>query len=309
MNLADSRSSIGHLMRGRGRRFVVAGAVFLLVATAAAAGTVDRVRVGVTGRNATAGLSPALYVDVPVVADYVQSKFDGEQGDWQGPTYTATQSTTTGRTDLSFRTDFENTVGSLAGMAQHALVHKDWTRSQNSAIKVPRVLGGHAAGTVGGKLVVYAEPITGSARWESVLAIPLCHRIFVGMDFYADAPPTDVSGTNQYLVGTTPAKQWNHDHALAAARGVKLDGPLPGARVTAHPAGKTVTGVVRDCGGGLQNVQLILQRRSGAGWVPAGHGTSRAGGKFSLPAGARGSYRVIATLGPLHSSSGSVAVR
>jgi len=283
--------------------------MLLLAVTAAAAGTVDRVQVGVTGRNATQGLSSGLYVDVPVVADYVQSKFDGEQGDWQGPTYTATQSPTTGRTDLSFRSDFENTVGSLAGMAQHALVHKDWTLSQNDAVKVPRLLGGHAAGTVGGKLVVYAEPITGSARWESVLAIPLCHHIFGGMDFYADAPPMDTSGTNQYLVGTTSAKQWNHDHALAAARGVALDGPLPGAGITAHRAGKSVAGVVRDCGGGLQNVHLTLLRQAGTRWAPAGHGKSGSGGKFSLSARARGSYRVVAELGPFHATSGSVAAR
>jgi hypothetical protein len=294
-------------MRARRPVFAAAAVTFLLAVTAAGAGTIDRVQVGVTGRNATKGLSPALYVDVPVVADYVQSKFDGEQGDWQGPTYTATQSTTTGRTDLSFRTDFENNVGTLDGMAEHALVHKDWTLSQKNAVKVPRLLGGIAAGTVGGKLVVYAEPITGSARWESVLAIPLCHHIFVGMDFYADAPTTDVSGTNQFLVGSTPAKQWNHDHALAAARGVELDGPLPGAQVAAHPAGKSVAGVVRDCGGGLQNVHLTLLRKSGTRWAPAGHGKSGPGGKFVLPAHARGSYHVVAKLGPLHVTSGSVA--
>ncbi|MGH2977267.1 MAG: hypothetical protein ACRDKC_02685 [Gaiellaceae bacterium] len=298
-------------MRARGPVFAAAaGATILLFATTAAvAGTVDRVQVGVSGRNATQGLSPALYVDVPVVADYALSHFDGEQGDWQGPTYTATQSTTTGRTDLFFRSDFENNVGSLDGMAEHALVHKDWTLAQKNAVKVPRLLGGRPAGTLGGKLVVYAEPIAGSARWESVLAIPLCHGVFVGMDFYADAPPSDTSGTSQYLVGTTPAKQWNHDHALAAARGVKLDGPLPGPRVAAHLAGRTLAGVVRDCGGGLQNVQLTLQRKSGAGWATAGHGTSRPGGKFSLPAGAPGSYRVVAKLGPFHASSGSIARR
>ncbi len=287
-------------MAGRGGLTAfVAGAVCAVTATCASAATVDRVQVGVSGRNATHGLSPALYVDVPVVNDYTQSKFDGEQGDWQGPDYTATQKPGTGRTDLSFRSDFENTVGSLDGMATHALVHKDWTQDQKQAVAVPRVLGGRTVGTVGGELAVYEEPIAGSARWESVLALPLCHAVFGAIDLYADAPPQDTSGTaGQYEVGTTPAKQWNHDHALAAAQGVELDGPLPGAHVTAHRAGKKVAGVVGDCGGRLQNVPLTLQRKGTAGWVAVRRGVSGAGGKFVLATAAAGRYRVVAKLGP-----------
>lgn len=286
-----------------------AATIVLLAVSAATAGTLDRVQVGVTGRNATEGLSPALYVDVPVVADYVESKFDGEQGDWQGPDYHATQSTTTGHTDLSFRSDFENHVGSLDGSAQHALVHKDWTLDQKSSVKVPRVLGGRMVGAVGGKLVVYAEPITGSARWESVLAISLCHGVFGAVDFYADAPPSDTSGTaGQYLVGTTPANQWNHDHALSAAQGVKLDGPLPGARVAAHASGRRIVGKVSDCGGGLQGIPLVLQRKAGAGWSVAGHGASGPGGTFRLPASSTTSYRVTASLGPLKATSRTVTL-
>jgi hypothetical protein len=55
-----------------------------LGATLAVTGTVERVQVGVSGRNATRGLSPALYVDVPVVADYREARFDGKQGAWTG---------------------------------------------------------------------------------------------------------------------------------------------------------------------------------------------------------------------------------
>jgi len=276
----------------------------------AAGGTVDKVQVGVSGRNATEGLSPSLYVDVPVVADYQQAKFDGEQGDWQGPDYTATKSSDTGRTDLSFRSVFDNHVGSLDGMATKALVHGTWTQSEKSSVQVARVLGGRTVGAVGGELVLYEEPISGSARWESVLALPLCHGVFGAVDLYADAPPADTSGTaGQYLVGTTPAKQWNHDHALAAAHGVKLDGPLPGGRVSARAAGKAVAGSVADCGGALQGVPLVLQRKAGSGWAAGGRGVSGAGGRFTLPARGAGSYRVVASLGPLQATSGPVTIR
>jgi hypothetical protein len=282
----------------------------LVTALAAFAGTVDRVQVGVGGRNATEGLSPALYVDVPVVAGYVQSKFDGEQGDWQGPTYTASQSTTTGRTDLFFRADFENHVGSLDGSAQHALVHKDWTLDRKSPVKVPRLLAGRVVGAVGGELAVYAEPITGAARWETVLAIPLCRGVFGAVDFYADAPPQDTSGTaGQYLVGTTPAKQWNHDHAVAAARGVKLDGPLPGTRVAAHAVGRRVTGKVSDCGGGLEHLPVMLQGQAGSGWSTASRGLTGPGGAFRLVAPGGGSFRVSVTFGPLKAATATVRVR
>jgi len=288
----------------------VAVVALTAAASAAAAGGIERVQVGVSGRNATAGLSPSLYVDVPVVADYRESKFDGEQGDWQGPDYHATQSSDTGRTDLSFRSVFDNHVGSAAAMAAKGLVHATWQRDQTGAVRVPRVLGGRAVGSVGGVLVVYEEPIEGSARWEAVLSLTLCHGVYGAVDFYADAPPEDTSGTaGQYLVGSTPAKQWNHDHALAAVGGVKLDGPLPGGNVAAHASGSAVVGRVADCGGGLEHVPLTLQRSAGGGWATVRRGTSGAGGAFRLPAAGAGSFRVVASLGPLSATSASVTVR
>ncbi|HEY7692850.1 MAG TPA: hypothetical protein VH816_10965 [Gaiellaceae bacterium] len=295
-------------MRSRRAAAVAAACLAACVATASVwAATVDRVKVGVGGRNTTRGLSSALYVAVPVVEDYTQSRFDGEQGDWQGPTYSSGQSSTPGRADLSFRSDFENKefhVVSLAGMVQHALVHQSWTHAETHAVRVPRVLAGKAVGAIGGELAVYQEPISSSARWEAVLALPLCHGVFGAIDFYAGAPAADTTGTGgEYLVGTTPAKQWNHDHAVAAAQEVALDGPLPDAHVTAHRTAGRITGVVGDCGGGLRNVPVRLQRKAGAGWTAAGRGLSGAGGKFALPAAAAAGYRVVARLGPFSATA------
>ena len=285
---------------------VVVGAA---ASVAVAAGPVDKVQVGVSGRNATRGLSRALFVDVPVVADYTQLKFDGEQGDWRGPDYTATKKPGTGATDLSFRSEFENDAGSVDGMVHKALVQKTWTESPPTQVRVPRILAGRNVGSIGGEAALFEEPITGAARYESLLALPLCRGVFGAIDFYADAPPQDTSGSaGQYLVGTTPAKQWNHDHALAATQGVALDGPLPGGHVSAHRTGKGVAGAVGDCGGGLSGIPLTLQRRSG-GWKIAAHGTSGAGGAFTLAAHGRGSYRVVAALGPFKATSAVVAVR
>ncbi len=291
---------------------LAAGAAVLSLAGAAAAAVVDRVQVGVSGRNETKGLSAALYVDVPVVAGYRQSAFSGNNGTWQGPDYHATQSSKSGRTVLSFRAVFHSGVGSLDGMASRSgvLVHTTWTRVQKTARQVPRLLGGRTVGTVAAELVLYEEPITGSARYESVLAIPLCHGVFGAVDFYAGAPSQDVSGSaGQYLVGTTQAKQWNHDHALAAPASVKLDGPLPGGSISAHAVGKAVAGATADCGGGLRKVPLVLQRKSGASWVSAGHGISGSGGKFRLAAPGAGSYRVLVALGPFKAVSSTVDVR
>ena len=250
--------------------------VAVLTATAvSAAATVERVRVGVSGRNATAGLSPSLYVDVPVVAGYRESKFDGEQGDWRGLRLPRDAGARHREDRPQLRSIFDNRAGSAAAMAEQGLVHKTWQKDQTGTVRVPRVLGGRAVGSVGGALVLYEEPIEGSARWEAVLSLPLCHGVFGAVDFYADAPPEDTSGTaGQYLVGSTPAKAWNHDHVLASARGVKLDGPLPGPGVAAHVSGSAVVGRVADCGGGLEHVPLVLQRSSGGGWATARRGTS-----------------------------------
>ena len=302
-----SRSGLLVLRIGTGTLIAALG---LAGAAVGASTQVDRVQVGVSGRNATEGLSPSLYVDVPVVAGYRQSKFDGEQGDWQGPDYTATQKPGAGRTDLSFRSDFENDVGSLDGMATKGLVHTTWKQSSKGSVRVPRVLAGRTVGTVGGELLVVSEPISGSARWESVLAVPLCHGIFGAIDLYADAPAQDTSGTaGQYLVSGTHATTWNEDHALSAARGVKLDGPLPGGSATARAAGRTITGKVADCGGELQNVPVTLEQQSGAGWATAGRGKSGPGGVFRLPAKGAGNYRVVAALGPFQATSGTATIK
>jgi hypothetical protein len=293
--------------------FLVASAALAVLAPAVASARtadVEKVQVGVTGRNATEGFSPSLYVDVPVVADYRQLKFDGEQADWAGPDYTATAKPGSAMSDLSFRSDFENHVGSLDGMVAKGHVQTTWPQSEGGAVKVPRVLSGRVVGSVAGKTAVFEEPVTGAARYEAVVAIRLCHTVFGAVDFYADAPPEDSSGSaGQYLVGTTPAKQWNHDHAVAATQGVELDGPLPGGHVSARPAGRKVVGVVRDCGGGLRSIQLVLQVRATAGWTSSRRGVTGAGGKFALTAPKVGSYRVTAALGPFKASSGTVAVR
>lgn len=282
--------------------------VALTLAPAVLAGTltVDRVQVGVTGRNATEGLSPSLFVDVPVAAGYTQATFDGEQGDWTGPDYTATMKPGTGRTDLSFRSIFDNHAGSLSGMVQKAVVHATWARSRAAAERVTRRLAGRTVGTVAGATALYAEPIDGSARFESVVALPLCHGVFGAVDFYADAPAQDTSGTaGQYLVGTTPAKQWNEEHAAAATTGVVLDGPLPGGRVAVHARGRRVTGVVADCGGTLQGVPLMLER----GGTVVTRGVSGTAGSFSLAARGPGSCQVVASLGPFKAVSVTAAVR
>lgn len=289
---------------------VSAGAVATAaVAAAAGSGTVDRVQVGQPGRNATQGLSAALYVDVPVAQDYTQAKFDGQQGDWTGPDYTATQKPGTGRTDLSFLSEFQDAefgVHSVPQMIQKTLVHETWSQEQRAQVRVPRVLAGRSVGTISGSAALFAEPITGSARFEAVIAFPLCLGDFAAIDFYADAPPEDTSGTaGQYLVGTTPAKQWNHDHALASTMGVKLDGPLPHPHVTARSTDNAISGVVGDCGGGLQSIPIVLQRGSAV----VGRGKSGPGGKFKLPTKGAGSYRVVAALGPFKAASPAVVAR
>jgi hypothetical protein len=288
---------------------VVAGAAFATasVSIASRAGGIERVQVGVSGRNATRGLSPLLYVVVPVVRDYRQTKFDGEQAEWRGPDYHATQKAGTDATTLFLRSEFASDAGSLAGMTRKALVHTTWPVAAKESVKVPRLLGGRTVGAVAGLVLLAGEPIEGSARFESVVAIPLCHGVFGAIDFYAGAPPQDASGSaGQYLVGDTPAKQWNHDHALAATHGVKLDGPLPGGRISARRVGAAVSGAVADCGGGLQHVPLQLQRNAGAGWTTVRRGASGPGGRFRLAIRGAGRYRVVAAVGPFKAASAAV---
>ncbi len=312
MKLRARDASVGPRLMSASRRAttsIIVLAFFFAAAAFARNATVDRVQVGVTGRNATEGLSPTLYVDVPVVGDYRQLKFDGEQGDWAGPAYHATSHPGTYTSDLSFRSTFDNHVGSLGGMVAKGHVLTTWKQVEAAAAGVPRVLAGRQVGSISGRTAVFEEPIAGAARYEAVVAVTLCHGVFGAIDFYADAPPQDTSGSaGQYLVGTTPAKQWNHDHAVAATKGVKLDGPLPGAHVTARAAGKQIVGVVGDCGSGLQNVPLVLQRQAGASWASAGRAASGVGGRFAVRAHVAGSYRVSVALGPFKAASRTVTV-
>ena len=100
--------------------------------------------------------------------------------------------------------------------------------------------------------------------------------------------------SDRFLVkGGVPAREWNHDNALAALGRVALEGYLPLGRVTARAAGRSVRGVVRDCRGDAM-VGIDVRLLSGAATVARRR--AAADGSYRLPAPGPGTYRVTVAL-------------
>jgi hypothetical protein len=283
-------------------------AIALLAAAAAPAawaGHIDRVVVGEPGRNDTAGFSPALSVEVMVENDYKKVDFDGDHGNWLGPPYhSTTNSMLGGQAKVSWTVYFDRGLTVKQAIDKH-LIHK-WAKFQAARIEVPYVVKSVRVAKIAGQWLLTKGPEASTAQFEGVLAFPLCHGVVAAVEFDFLEPFTDDAGSGaQYRVytqlGDKGATTWNQEHATLAPTYVALDGYLPAAQVTAHAAGRVISGAVRDCSGAsMPSVP-----------IKAGSTSGHAGptGTYTLRAANSGTYRVTATAGGATATSPPVTVR
>lgn len=278
-------------MLGLSAAISIACVAFLPAASAAPG---DHVQVGRPGQNATPGFPPALYVGVATLPDYrAVGRFDGESRNWEGPEYRA--SIPGGTATLDWQVTFaaarsaeEIATGALGGLA--------WPVVERPQVEIPHRVGERDIGSIPAVALLTKAPGDNNAQYESVVAFPLCRGVFAAAKFSLLNPGSEyaTSPSDRFLVGGgSPARQWNHDRALAALGQVGLEGYLPLGRLTARAAGRSIRGTIRDCRGGpMAGMELRLLR----GRTTVARGRAAADGSYRLAAPGRGAYRVTVAL-------------
>jgi hypothetical protein len=266
----------------------------------ALANTIDRVVVGVSGRDDTRGFSPKLYAEVMVENEYQKVDFDGDHGNWLGPPYHSTLNQNLGgRAKASWTVYFDKGISVQQAMEKHFT--QGWDRFQEATIGVPHVIKGTRVAAIKGQWRLTKGPGDHNTQFEGVLSFPLCKRVVASAEFNFLEPFSDEDGGGQFRVlpsvDSKDAFSWNRDTAIVAPSYVALDGYLPLARVTAglpnavtpNQAPHTIVGFVIDCSGvGMPAVPVH------AGKVRT-HTNAR--GFYLLHMPRAGTYVVIATFG------------
>ena len=233
---------------------LIVAAVTAAGAWAAAAGTVDHVRVNGGGRNPTRTFSTTLYVDVALVSGYTRKAFDGDSGRWDGPGYHASlKPTLAGVTHLGWGVAFDlaSRLSLEAFDKRYALDFGTWQVLQQGPRAIPHLIGGKQVGTINGLMMLTQAPGDNAAAFDSAVSFALCKGVIAVAHFSTLTP----SSNNPHPFGTylvddgTDVQVWNRDHISAALDGVALNGYLPAARLTATARGRSVQGVVSDCVG------------------------------------------------------------
>ena len=220
-------------------------------------------------------------------------RFDGESRNWAGPAYRAASGLGGRPSTIDWQVTFVR-AGSAAAAARGALA-QSWPVAERPSVRVPHRVGTRVVGTVPAATLLTKGPGDNNAQFESALAFPLCRGLFATAKFSLLSPGS-VYGTDPsdaFLVDGEPSREWNHDRAIEALAQVTLDGHLPAGRVTARAAGRTVSGVVRDCRGDPMagiDVRLVSGRASVA------RAKAAADGSYRLTAPAAGTYRVEVAL-------------
>jgi hypothetical protein len=273
----------------------VAGVTLLAVPLAFAA-VVDRVQVGVSGRNATRGFSAALYVDVTAPAAYGTRGccYDGDSGEWRGPRYTASgKPDFGGDSTIDWGVGFDRKNASAEAAARASLTFKTWADTASGPIAVPHVVAGRDVGTIPAFYVIVVSP-QGAAR-EAAMGVPLTKGLYATPGFGLLKPLSDsIPPYGQYQVNGMLVSAWNEQQAQLAVHAVRVDGSLPPARVSARRSGGKILGAVKDGYG-----HPVAGAR-----VRCGQAASRTRGPGTYALSARGkSCRVVATLGGFSASS------
>ncbi|HUH14545.1 MAG TPA: hypothetical protein VML35_01530 [Gaiellaceae bacterium] len=222
----------------------------------------------------------------------------GNDGHWKGPRAQATLRPSLGG---------EATLGWSAGVYRAPAAPATFlaNRAQSWAVvaqgvePVERRVGGRDAGAIASRWVLtQGSVMAGEARYEAGLLIPICGRTLL-VNVSALSPSGDSAGGSmgfgEYVIEGMKPTEWNRIQVLETFKGMRLEGNLPAARVTAARRGRTIAGAARDCNRKpLAGQAVSLERQSGARWTRVAGGKTTATGTYSLRARGAGTYRVVA---------------
>jgi hypothetical protein len=269
----------------------------LVVGPGALAQAQEEDRVRLTPR----GFSTVTAAIVPVLPEFRRTGFDGDSGGWEGPV--CDHPTFPGPVALTWSVGFEDRSRSAEQAATAALTFR-WTVVERSTISVRHVVGRRDVGVIPG-VVVVTDSGSPQGWHEAGLGFPL------GRGVYAGAAAWSRGNTFPCVVrsaqGLVPSSTWHRQKSRQALEGIRLEGNLPPARVTARGSASLVTGTVRDSfGHPLAGVVVRIERRAGRTWRRASSGSTSRRGAYAIRIRERGRYRAVATLAGTSARSGVV---
>jgi hypothetical protein len=267
----------------------------LVVVPVAIAQDEDRVVIG------RPGFPAGTVVSVPLLAEFRRTGFDGDAGSWDGPTCERPPS---GSATVALTWGVAVSARRSAAEAARAAMTFRWTIVESGPTSVRHVVAGRDVGAIRGILVVTDSRST--LGWhEAGLGFPIGRGLYVGAKAWSRG--NAFACTVRSAQGPVPAATWHRQTSARAVQGLRLQGNLPPARVTARGLAARVAGTVRDSfGHPVSRATLVLQRRAGRAWrrVAASRTTRR--GAYAIRVRRRGQYRAVATLAGSSARSGVV---
>lgn len=263
---------------------------------------IDRVQVGLPGRNTTRGFSSATYLTAHAPEGYRRAS-EGRMLKWVGPTCVPpTMPQFAAELAITWGIGFDNGVRTAEQAAEKARTFSDWTVVERSAIAIPHVIRGREVGKLPGFYVIGAAREEGGWH-EGGLGISMSRGVFALGEFWSRA------NTFRCIVNGVESRAWHLDATRRAIAAIAVDGNLPPARVTARARGRRVAGQVTDgFGHPVAGVRVTFERRVGRTWRRAGAGASDALGRYDARPRQSGTIRAVVTFG-VTVRSGPVRVR
>jgi hypothetical protein len=285
-------------MRFRSACCAAVAAALICAAPAAAETVLDRVQVGVPGKQSpTRGFAENLSIALTAPSAYERGCCaDFVSGAWDGPRIEASASSATqNRSRIEWSASFERGRASAKRLAR-AAGWADYPEIEAKRKRVRHIVAGRKVGTLPAFTAIDAQASPG-AKVQAAIAIGFGRRVHGIVLFHLPDPPADQTSAGTLTVQGEPASTWNRTQARKSLAGVYVEGSLPPARVNARRAGRRVKGTVRDSfGHPVNGATVTLQRRVGGRWRKAGTHTSSGRGAFTLSGARSGAHRVVATL-------------
>ena len=273
------------------RKLALALAAAVIGVPAANAADVERVQVGLPGRNTTRAFSPQTFIVVTSPDAYVRTSFDGDSSSWHGPRCVV--SSNPGLSDdvsMPWFVVFSDRYATREQAAAGARTFDDLPLVSEGTIEIPHRIRGREVGAIVGYYLLGQS--THDRGWAEIgVGIPLTRGVFAVARFWSTGPSFGCS------VGGTAARQWHLDAAQSAAARLVVDGNLPAARISAHPQRRRVSGFVNDgFGHPVVGARVTLERKAGRTW--------RRGPSVST--NSSGFYSVLARAGTMRTAHGTL---
>jgi Carboxypeptidase regulatory-like domain len=234
-------------------------------------------------------LAPGLQAAITTPPSYTRTAFDGDSGSWRGPTCVPR-----GRLDLAGPLSLTWGIGvyraaSAVEAGQQARTF-DWRVVEAGTVRLPHVVGARTVGTIPAALVLTSSGAPPGYH-EASVAFHL-----IGVRFFAARAWSRGNDQPCVVDGDGAAEEWHRRVARQALEGIRVEGNLPPARVTARRSGRTVRGSVTDVNGHpLVAAAVVLERKTGSRWRVASRGKTSPRGAFALRLRAPGLQRVRAS--------------